>query len=250
MPCAATTRSQPHGLYINYVVCCDYSSPGRIGSASTTLCTATTHLMTAWALPRLRLAPRLLAARLHRLYCAYAVHTDAPSSAQLLVSRSHLLSPCARSLRLVAQLFAARLHWLYCAYAVHRYVSSSPLDFLSVGRTGSRRAPGPIRRAARRRLLRLRRASGCLGTSHGSSSTTSPAPRVRVPRHVARLVVDYSASRRLICRTSGCLGKSRGLSHRSSLTTSPTQRVRVPQHVVWLVTWLVVDYSVRHDFVL
>jgi hypothetical protein len=89
-------------------------------------------------------------------------------------------------------------------------------------------------RAARRRLLRLaqacrrllllRRATGCLGTScgsshgslrrsssttpprTGSSSTTSPPPRVRVPRHVARLVtrlvaplvVDYSASHWLV----------------------------------------------------
>jgi hypothetical protein len=49
---------------------------------------------------------------------------------------------------------------------------------------------------ARRRLLRLRRASGCLVTSRGSSrgssrslsSTTLTLPRVRVPRHVARLV--------------------------------------------------------------
>jgi hypothetical protein len=53
------------------------------------------------------------------------------------------------------------------------------------------------RRAARCRLLRLRRASGWLGTSRGSSSATSPTPRVRVPRHVARLVsplvVDYFA---------------------------------------------------------
>jgi hypothetical protein len=62
--------------------------------------------------------------------------------------------------------------------------------------------------------------SGCLGTSRGSSSgsscrsslttlprassssTTSPTPRVRVPRRVAwlvaPLVVDYSASRRLV----------------------------------------------------
>jgi hypothetical protein len=69
---------------------------------------------------------------------------------------------------------------------------------------------------ARRRLLRLRRASGCLGMSRGSSRgsscrsswttpphagsslTTSPSPRVRVSRHVARLVtplvVDYFAS--------------------------------------------------------
>jgi hypothetical protein len=54
------------------------------------------------------------------------------------------------------------------------------------------------RHAARRRLLRLHLASGCLG----SSSTTSPTTRVRVPRHIAwlvtRLVVDYSASRRLV----------------------------------------------------
>jgi hypothetical protein len=39
-------------------------------------------------------------------------------------------------------------------------------------------------------------------TRAGSSSTTSPTPRVRVPRHVARivtrLVVDYFASRRLV----------------------------------------------------
>jgi hypothetical protein len=58
------------------------------------------------------------------------------------------------------------------------------------------------RRAARRRLLRLRRASGCLGTPRGSSSTTSPPLRVRVPRHivrlVTRLVVDYLTSRRLV----------------------------------------------------
>jgi hypothetical protein len=76
---------------------------------------------------------------------------------------------------------------------------------------------------ARRRLLRLRRASRRLrssrGTSRGSSrrsssttlpragssSTTLPLPRVRVPRHVTRLVtrlvallvVDYTASRKL-----------------------------------------------------
>jgi hypothetical protein len=27
-------------------------------------------------------------------------------------------------------------------------------------------------------------------------------------------------------------------------------RIRVPRHVARLVTWLIVDYSVRHDFVL
>jgi hypothetical protein len=160
---------------------------------------------------------------------------------------------------------------------------------------------------ARRRLLRLRRASGCLGTSRGSSrglsrrslsttppracssSTTSPTPRVRVPRHVARLVtrlvIDYfdyaarpgasarcvarhPARRRLLHlrRVSGCFSTSRGLSRDSSSTTSPragsssttsptscvrvpqhaarlvTPRGRVPQHVARLVMPLVVDY--------
>jgi hypothetical protein len=53
----------------------------------------------------------------------------------------------------------------------------------------------PLRLAqARRRQLRIRRASGCLsslrGLSRGPSSIT-PLPHVRVPRHVARLVADY-----------------------------------------------------------
>jgi hypothetical protein len=142
------------------------------------------------------------------------------------------------------------------------------------------------RRVARRRLLRPRRASECLSTSCGmtraSSSTTSPTPRVRVPRHVARLVVDYFAHaarpgdsarhvarRRLLLprRASRCLGTSRGSSsttsrrtaHRrllhlsraygclgtsrgSSSTSSPTPRVRVPWNVTRHVVWIVVDY--------
>jgi hypothetical protein len=107
--------------------------------------------------------------------------------------------------------------------------------------------------AARHRLLLQRRASGCLGTSRGSSSTTSPTPHVWVPRLVTRLVVDYysnaarpgasahrAAHRRLLHlrRTFGCLGSSRCLSS----TTSPTPRVRVPRHVPLLVTRFVVDY--------
>jgi hypothetical protein len=48
------------------------------------------------------------------------------------------------------------------------------------------------RHAARRRLLHLRRTSGCLGTSRGSSrgssSTTLTMPRVWVPQHVPWLV--------------------------------------------------------------
>jgi hypothetical protein len=98
------------------------------------------------------------------------------------------------------------------------------------GASARRAARHADRRAARRRLLRLRRASGCLSTSRGSSlvvdcfsyavrpgvsarrvvhrlsSTTSPMLRDRVPRYVVRLVtrlvaplvVDFSASRRLV----------------------------------------------------
>jgi hypothetical protein len=136
---------------------------------------------------------------------------------------------------------------------------------------------------ARRRLLRLPRASGCLGTSRdssrgssrrssstsppraGSSSTTSPTPRVWVPRHVARLI----ACRRLLRlrRAYGCLGTSRGSSRGSSRhsswttpphagsssSTSPTPRVWVPRHVARLVTRLVaplvVDYSASRRLV-
>jgi hypothetical protein len=87
--------------------------------------------------------------------------------------------------------------------------------FASDARPGAsaRRA---ARHAARRRLLR---ASGCLGTSRGSSrgslrGSSSTIPRVRVPRHVARLVtrlvapliVDYSASRRLVVDYSASRG--------------------------------------------
>jgi hypothetical protein len=92
--------------------------------------------------------------------------------------------------RLVTQL-AAPLVVDYFAYAARPGASA-------------RRA---ARHPARRRLLRLRRASGCLGTSRslsrglssttspraGSSSTTSPTPRIRVPRHVTRLVVWFVA---------------------------------------------------------
>jgi hypothetical protein len=132
---------------------------------------------------------------------------------------------------------------------------------------------------ARHRLLHLLRESGCLGTSHGSSSTTSTTPRIRVHRHVAQLVkrlvaplvVDYSAyavrpgasahraarhpaRHRLLHlrRASGCFGTSSGLSRDSSSTTSPragsssttsrTLSVRVPRHAVRLVTRLIVDY--------
>jgi hypothetical protein len=106
------------------------------------------------------------------------------------------------------------------------YFASAVLLGASARRAARRSARRRLLRLAqaRHRLLHLRRASGCLGTSSGSSrgsshrsssttpprvgssSTTSPLPCVRVPRHVSRLVmrhvvplvVDYSASRRLV----------------------------------------------------
>jgi hypothetical protein len=68
-----------------------------------------------------------------------------------------------------------------------------------------------------RLLLRLLHATECLGTSRASSRgssrrsslTTSPPPCVRVPQHVARLVVslvvDYSTLRRLVIDYSASL---------------------------------------------
>jgi hypothetical protein len=55
LPCAATTRLQPHRLYVSLTVCREYSSLGRSGSTSTTpyaaatsssgcTTTSTTHL--------------------------------------------------------------------------------------------------------------------------------------------------------------------------------------------------------------
>jgi hypothetical protein len=153
---------------------------------------------------------------------------------------------------LVVNYFASRrLVVDYFAYAtrrvprhVARLVTRLVVDYFASRRllidyfTYAARPCASTRRTARCRLLRQRRAFGCLDTSRGSlhrsSSTTSPTPRVRVPRHIAclvtRLVVDYfaytvcpGASARLAARqavhhrilhlhrTSGCFGLSRGL---------------------------------------
>jgi hypothetical protein len=86
---------------------------------------------------------------------------------------------------------------------VPRHVARLVIDYftsrrLVVDYSAYAARPGAsARRVARRRLLRLHRASGCLGTSHGSSSTTLPTPRIRAPWYIARLVawlvVDYFA---------------------------------------------------------
>jgi hypothetical protein len=95
------------------------------------------------------------------------------------------------------------LHWLYCAYAVHLDAPSQCSTSLQSVALAIAMCPViPLcvvttRLVAATDILRLRRAFGCFDTSRGSSSTTSPTPRVRVPWHVAWLVtwlvVDYFA---------------------------------------------------------
>jgi hypothetical protein len=128
---------------------------GRTGSTSNTPCAATT------------------CSRPHRLYVNCAVHRD------------YLSADCNGSTSTTSHVRMPRLvAWLIVNYFSH------------AAHTGAS-AHRVARHTVRRRLLCLLRASGCLVTSHGSSSTTSPTPRVRVPRHVARLVtrlvVDYFA---------------------------------------------------------
>jgi hypothetical protein len=178
----------------------------------------------------------------------------------------------------------------YCASAARPGASTRRAARHAARRAARRRLL--LLTQARHRLLHLHRAFGCLSTSRdsscdswsttspraGSSSTTSPTSRVRVPRHIARLVtrlvVDYFASRRLavdyfayaarpgasahhvarhaarrrllrLRRASGCRGSSRG----SSSTTLTTPRIRLLQHVARLVAMLVVDYFVSRRLV-
>jgi hypothetical protein len=150
LSCAATTRLQPHALYVDLAVRHDYSSPA------------------AHALRQPRRAPRVLVSTLPVavIYLDYAARPGASARR------------------------AAR----------------------HVARRATRRQLFRLTHA-RCRLLRLRCAARCidtsrgssLGSSHHSSSTTSPTPRIRVPRHVARpvtgFVVDYSVRRNFFLRT-------------------------------------------------
>jgi hypothetical protein len=183
------------------------STSGYIKSSSIVPGATTTRHPVARALPQPCRAPRLLVTRPRAL-------RQPCRAPRLLVSgctRSTSTSLCAVTTRL-------RLHVLYLNLSACR-------DYASLGHTcststSSCTASTRLHFPGCSDLLRLRRASGCLGTSRGSSrrsssttppragssSTTSPPPRVRVPRHIARLVtrlvaplvVDYSASRRLI----------------------------------------------------
>jgi hypothetical protein len=149
-------------------------------------------------------------------YFAYAVRTGASARR----AARHAARRAAR--RRLLRLAQARVDYSASRRLVADYFASASHQGASA-RCAARRA---ARRRllcvtqARRRLLRLLRASGCLGMSRGSSLgsscrsstttpphagsslTTSPPPHIRVSRHVARLVaplvVNYSVSRRLV----------------------------------------------------
>jgi hypothetical protein len=78
--------SRPHGLYINYAVRRDYLSPGCTGSTSTLSCAVSPlDFSLVSRTGSCRASGHCVSRRdysssgLHRLYCAYAVHPDAPS---------------------------------------------------------------------------------------------------------------------------------------------------------------------------
>jgi hypothetical protein len=226
--------------------------------------------------------------------CSLSRDSSSTTSPSAGSSSTTWTTPRVQLPRHVVQLVAPLVAPLVVNYPASRRLVVDYFAYAARPGASARRA---ARHLARHRQLHLLHASSCFGTSRGLSrdsssttsprasslSTTSPTPRVRVPRHVARLVtrlvVDYftyaarpgalarrvahhtarrAARRRLLRlrRTSGCLGTSRdlscGSSRRSSSTTSASRRLvvdyfayaarPVPRHVMRLVTRLVVDY--------
>jgi hypothetical protein len=121
------------------------------------------------------------------------------------------------------------------------------------------------RHVARHRLLHLRRAFGRLGMSRGSSrhslSTTSTMPRVRVPRHVAwlvmrlvaPLVVDYLAYAARSGASARHAARRRLLRAprlRLAATLALLQPHRASRLLVLWQHWLYFEYAARcRDFV-
>jgi hypothetical protein len=180
------TVSRSRRLYINYAMRRDYSSPSRSGSTSTMSCVVTTRT------------------RLHRLYCAYAVHSDAPSrhstscqSVALALTVCPVIPLC-----VVTTLSRGR----------NRYTSSTPHVRVS-------------RHLARHIAQLVTRLVAPLVIDYFTYAARLGASARHVARHVARsrLLRLAQARHRLLhlCRASGCLGTSRGSSVGSSSTTSP-----------------------------
>jgi hypothetical protein len=175
----------------------DYSSRGHTGSTSATPCAATTRLPVAPALLQLRSAPRLLVVQIaptllrlcrasgrivstlnfssngrtgsRRVPGHSVVRRDYPSRGR---NGYTSLTPCVRVPRHVTRL-------------VMRLVAPLVVDYFDYaacpGASACRAARHVAHRAAHHRLLCLRRASGCLGTSRDSScgsSMTTPCAAI------------------------------------------------------------------------
>jgi hypothetical protein len=183
--------------------------------------------------PRVRV-PRYVARLVSRIvarlvvdYFAYAARLGASTRhAAHHLSSTTSRTPRGRVPRHVAWLVAWIVAPLVIDYSASRRLVVD--YFTSAARPGAlarRAARLADRHAACRRLLRLRRASGCLGTSRGSSLVINYFAYAARPgasaRRAASRVARCAARRRLLRlrRTSGCLGTSRGPSRDSSSTT-------------------------------
>jgi hypothetical protein len=240
MPCAATTHLRPHALYVDLAVCRDYSSPaaralhqphhaprllvsGRTRSMSSSPCAATTRL------------------RPHALYINHVVCRDYSSpiaralrrprrAPRLLVSgctRSTSTLPCAATTRRPVAPAAA----IYLDYAA-RLGASARRTARHAARSAARLRLLCLAQARRRRLLRLRRASGCLGTSRGSSRGLSRRSSLTTPPRLG------SSSTTPCAVTSSC-------GHAGSTSSTPCVVT-----TCLAANWLYFEYGARrHDVV-
>jgi hypothetical protein len=151
----ATTHLWLHALYVNLAVCRDYSS------------------LAARALPQPCRAPRLLVTRPHMLYVNLIMHREYSSPLSRL-QQSTSTTPRVRVPRHVTRPVTQLV-----APLVVDYFASATRPGASARRAARHAAHRTTRSRqlrlgqARRRLLRLRRASGCLGTSRSSSRGSS-----------------------------------------------------------------------------
>jgi hypothetical protein len=196
--------SRSHGVYINYAVHSDYSSPGRTGSTSTTSCAATTRLPVARALPQPYHVSSYHSASRRSVALALAVRpvtasrgatTRRPdctsSTAPMLCIRTRRLtlnfSSVGRtgSRRVPSHCISRRdyssfgLHQLYCAYAVH--------------------PDAPSRRSTSRWSITLALTVRPVTVSHGATTrrpdctgSTAPMLCIWTRRLDARLLVSQS----------------------------------------------------------
>jgi hypothetical protein len=157
-----------------------------------------------------------------RLVVDYFAYAMCPGASARRVARHTARRATRHRLRRVVRL----VPWLVAPLVVD-YAASCRLVvdyFASAARPGAsaRRASHHTDcRAAHRRLLHLRRAFGCLGTSRSSSLVVDYFAYATRPGASARRVARCAARRRLLRlrRASWCLGTSRGPSRGSSSTT-------------------------------